>query len=101
MEKRNNIYEFSVEIVENTAKIPCDNEAIVLPWARTSQLLMLRWAPRSTLRKQNLARREQFTTAERRDNRRLRRLLCTKSATFLTEIGAGTASEAEVGSTDT
>jgi hypothetical protein len=31
VEKRNNIYEFLTEIVENTAKIPCDNEAIVLP----------------------------------------------------------------------
>ena len=30
VEKRNNIYEFLAVIVENTAKIPCDNEAIVL-----------------------------------------------------------------------
>ena len=30
MEKRNNIYEFLAEVVENTAKISCDNEAIVL-----------------------------------------------------------------------
>ena len=31
VEKRDNIYEFLTDIVENTANIPCDNEAIVLP----------------------------------------------------------------------
>ena len=31
VEKRNNIYEFAVEIVETAAKIPCDDEAMVLP----------------------------------------------------------------------